>query len=97
MGDRLLDSRREVVCMFECEYFQVTDEQIEKYEYAYPAVNVLQEMRKMEVWLDANPERRKKKYERFIVNWLGKAHSNLLNAELGVLMREGMRKSRIPI
>ena len=40
---------------------------------AYPACDIDQELRKMREWLLANPEKRKKNYRRFIVNWLVKA------------------------
>ena len=39
------------------------------------------EIKKMEVWLSANPERRKKNYERFITNWLSKASEKSNNAK----------------
>ena len=39
------------------------------------------EIKKMEVWLSANPERRKKNYERFIYNWLSKASEKSSNAK----------------
>jgi hypothetical protein len=39
------------------------------------------EIKKMEVWLSANPERRKKNYERFIYNWLSKASEKSSNTK----------------
>ena len=44
---------------------------------AYPAVDVFQELRAMESWLDANPTKRKTKrgIKSFIVRWLGKAQN----------------------
>jgi hypothetical protein len=39
------------------------------------------EIKKMEVWLSANPERRKKNYEKFIYNWLSKASEKSSNAK----------------
>lgn len=45
-----------------------------KWSMLYPAVNVLQELRKMTGWLDANPKRRKTKAEirSFITSWLAR-------------------------
>lgn len=42
---------------------------------AYPAVDVFQELRAMESWLDANPTKRKTKrgIKSFVVRWLTKA------------------------
>ena len=76
---------------FACEFFSVSDAEEQKFELAYPAVNVQQEFQKMETWLWANPQRRKKKYQRFIVNWLAKCHGRLLEAETAATSREIMR------
>ena len=45
-----------------------------KWSMLYPAVNVLQELRKMTGWLDANPKRRKTKagIRSFITGWLAR-------------------------
>jgi len=34
--------------------------------------DVLAELKKMDVWLVANPNRQKKNYARFVVNWLNR-------------------------
>lgn len=54
--------------------FDVFQNQIAEWEELYPAVDVLQELRKMKGWLDANPSKRKTKngIMRFINNWLSK-------------------------
>jgi hypothetical protein len=40
---------------------------------AYPAVDVMGELKKMAAWLVSNPKNRKSDYPRFINNWLAKA------------------------
>ena len=54
--------------------FAVTREQFEKWVGLYPAVDVMQELRKMVGWLDANPKKRKTKggIMRFINSWLSR-------------------------
>ena len=54
--------------------YSVTEEQVEEWTRLFPAVDVIQELRKMKGWLDANPSRRKTKNGilRFIHNWLSK-------------------------
>jgi len=44
---------------------------------AYPAVDVFQELRAMESWLDANPKKRKTSggIKRFVNSWLGRAQN----------------------
>jgi len=51
----------------------IPKEKIDKWEEAFLNCNVDLELKKMEAWLAANPERLKKNYEKFIVNWLGRA------------------------
>lgn len=54
--------------------YPVTKEQVEEWTKLYPAVDVMQALRKMKGWLDANPSKRKTKKGilRFINNWLSK-------------------------
>jgi hypothetical protein len=49
-----------------------TETDIDNWTAAYPGIDVRAELRKMAVWSDANPARRKtpKGIKRFIVNWL---------------------------
>ncbi len=39
----------------------------------YPNVPIEKELRKMRAWVMANPDRLKKNWKRFMVNWLNKA------------------------
>ncbi len=50
---------------------------IKKWEEAFPYIDVKSELLKMEVWLAANPKKRKKNYERFIINWLVRAKGGI--------------------
>ncbi len=52
--------------------FGVSQDDVTKYASLYPAVDVMQELREMVGWLDANQNRRKtrKGIKRFINNWL---------------------------
>lgn len=54
--------------------YSVYQEDISGWIKLYPAVDVMQELRKMKGWLDANPNRRKTKrgIKRFINSWLSK-------------------------
>ena len=55
--------------------YPVSQEQVGKWVELYPAVDIMQELRKMAGWLDANPKRRKTKQGilRFITSWLARA------------------------
>lgn len=59
------------------ESFAVGQGDVEEWQSAYPSVSVMQELRKMRVWLDANPGRRKKPagVKRFITGWLSKTQA----------------------
>lgn len=52
----------------------ITKLQIEEWSELFPAVDVLQELKKMKAWCNANPTKRKTKsgINRFIVKWLSK-------------------------
>ena len=48
----------------------------EKCRMAYSGVNIEAEIIKMELWLTANPKKRKKNYQQFIITWLRNAQGN---------------------
>lgn len=54
-------------------YGGITEADIEAWAAAYPACDVRTEILKSAEWLKANPDKKKKNYRRFIVNWLGSA------------------------
>lgn len=55
-------------------YFDVSNEDVLKWSELYPAVDVMQELRKMAGWCDANATKRKTRrgVRTFIANWLAK-------------------------
>jgi uncharacterized protein YdaU (DUF1376 family) len=55
-------------------FFGITQSQVQAWSALYPAVDVMQQLRNMSGWLEANPTRRKtaKGILRFVVNWLAK-------------------------
>lgn len=54
--------------------YPVYKEQVKEWSELYPAVDVMQELRKMKGWLTANPKRKKTRrgITRFITGWLAK-------------------------
>lgn len=54
--------------------YGVKQSDVESWTMAYPAVNILTELHKMKVWLDANPKNRKtsRGIKKFIIGWLGR-------------------------
>lgn len=57
--------------------YDVPIEKMSKWKQAYPAVDVEQELKKMIVWLDSNPNKKKthRGIDRFINNWLERAQN----------------------
>lgn len=53
---------------------KITQAEVDEWKKLYPAVDVLQELRKMTAWCEANPTKRKTKrgIKAFIVNWLNR-------------------------
>ena len=56
------------------QFYEVSTTQVMEWKQTYPAVNVLDQLRKMKVWSDANPRKRKTQggMVRFITAWLGR-------------------------
>lgn len=54
--------------------YPISQEQCQEWAGLYPAVNVIQQLRQMRGWLDANPTKRKTKrgVNRFIIGWLAR-------------------------
>jgi hypothetical protein len=65
-------------------FFEVVEERHNKYMELFPTLNIDNEYKKMEIWLEDNPKKRKteKGYPRFISGWLNRALSgNKFNKE----------------
>lgn len=61
-----------LVVVFECEYFKVSQSFHKKMIKSYPKIDILPEYDKMDAWLEANPSKRKKAYPKFINSWLSR-------------------------
>ena len=59
--------------------FPIFAKDIEDWQPAYPAIDVLQELYRMRSWFDANPKNKKTELgiKRFIVNWLGRSQDRV--------------------
>ena len=71
------DQRPAVAHIINCtsgDKFEVTDDDVEKWSKAYPNVDILQTLLEIDVWLDANPTRRKTKSgaKRFLSSWFSR-------------------------
>jgi hypothetical protein len=51
----------------------ITEEDELRWQKAYPAIAVPVEVDKAAAWMKANPANKKRNYERFLVNWFGRA------------------------
>jgi hypothetical protein len=69
---------RSVLPLVDGSSFEVTQEHIDSWKSAYPAIDVAQQIESMRVWLDANPRNQKTPagIERFIVGWLSKSQNS---------------------
>lgn len=50
----------------------ITKEDLDKWGDAYPACDVMQELKKAAMWLESHPNRRKKNYRAFFSGWLSR-------------------------
>lgn len=58
-------------------FIHVTPEVIASWEEAYPKLDIDAELARAELWYQANPRKRKKNHERFLTNWLARAHERI--------------------
>lgn len=60
------------------EEYGIKASDLDTWQSAYPAVDVMTELRKMRAWLDASPKNRKTRngIKRFIVGWLGRSQNS---------------------
>lgn len=70
-------------CFDSKKFINLTDEQIELWQNAYPALNVKIQLSQIAAWLIANPKNRKSNYERFITNWLKREQDRAPRADAG--------------
>lgn len=58
--------------------YDVTREEVEKYRGLYPDVDIMQELRKIVGWCDANPDKRKTRRgaKRFLNGWLSRSQND---------------------
>lgn len=55
------------------EFRDIQEAQFEHWESLFKKIDVLSEIEKAESWLMVNPRKRKKYYERFLLNWFSRA------------------------
>lgn len=60
------------------EPYNITQAELDTFIECYPAVDIMQELRKMKAWLESNPTKRKTKggMLRFVNNWLAREQDN---------------------
>jgi len=66
--------------IYECEYFTILEDKHNEYKELYN-IDLIKEYKKMKIWLDDNPTKRKttKGYPRFISSWLSRTNVNKCN------------------
>ncbi|MEO6147038.1 MAG: helix-turn-helix domain-containing protein [Sulfuriferula sp.] len=55
-------------------FTNISDERMEQWEDAYRGLDIDAELTRAESWYLANPRKRKRNHQRFLVNWLARAH-----------------------
>lgn len=63
---------RETEYIYECDYFSVPVSKHKEYSEIYKDIDIIKQYKKMKIWLDDNPTKRKKNYDRFVSNWLSR-------------------------
>ncbi len=57
------------------EFFDITEEHVKKFKDCYQAVDIIHELKRIELWLESNPRKRKTMdgMMKFVNSWLGRA------------------------
>jgi hypothetical protein len=64
----------------------------ERWNFAYPGLEVQREVLRMAEWLEAHPKRKVRNFRRFMVNWLNASQARLEAVSLkSELQREAWR------
>ena len=71
--------------------FPITQDQVETFSAAYPAVNVPGELHKMKAWLMSNKKNQKKNVMRFANAWLAKAQDQSVKVPPGGFQKPSQR------
>lgn len=71
------DSMRILLPLVDGSFYEVPDDKIQNWTAAFPSVDILLELKKMYVWLDGNPKKKKTRrgISRFIVGWLERSQN----------------------
>ena len=86
--DNLIKKKKIMVSFnfYNANWEHITEENLNIWRSAYPACDIDLELNAMKAWLLANPDKKKIRYERFIVNWLSRTQQrggNKLNGNNG--------------
>lgn len=67
-------------------FYDVPEDKIVKWQQAFPGVDIIQELRKMITWCDANPAKKKTRrgIDRFINNWLERAQNRGYQQDINI-------------
>ena len=76
--------------------FSVSDLQIATWNELFPGVDIMGEVCKAHAWLLVR-NKRKRDYEKYLFNWLKRAHNDLLQAEVKSRVKElqARREARV--
>ena len=53
--------------------FKITQAMVDEYAKAYPALNIMTEIQKMNLWFDSHQAIRRKNIKKFVNSWLSRA------------------------
>ena len=69
--------------------FEITSADVARWQEGYPALDVMQELREMRAWLEANPKNKKTRggIRRFVVGWLSREQDGARTSPLRPVMR----------
>lgn len=94
-GKSVSKSKSNITFSFEEKKFiGITDDDISRWSEAYPAVDISGEIRRAAEWLLSNPDKRKSRYRRFLINWFSRTQEKGGSSGRGATDRPDNNKPR---
>lgn len=74
------------------EFRDISASRFEQWESLFKKIDVIAEIEKAEAWLKANPRKRKKNYDRFLLNWFARAEDRAAKGAVRLPTAQGARR-----
>jgi len=72
------NNKKEKIEFIENHFQNIPDDLLTKWKEVAPAIDILAEIKKAELWLISNPQKKRSRYSQFLSSWMVKAQENFI-------------------